>query len=129
MRRNGSRSNNSRGNGMRLPISVRILFQACRQWSANQDSRLGAALAYYTLFSIAPLLIIAIHIAGFFLGEDAARGKVVEQLSSLIGKDPAQAIQALGESAAHTKAGDWASLVSVGVLIIGSLSVFLNVRG
>ena len=53
---------------MALRTSFHIFVRACQQWSANQDSRLGAALAYYTLFSIAPLLVIAIHIAGFFFG-------------------------------------------------------------
>jgi membrane protein len=96
---------------------------------ANQDSRLGAALSYYTLFSIAPLLVIAIHIAGLFFGEDAARGKVVEHLSSMIDKESAQAIQKLVESAAQPKSGDWAPLVSFGVLVVGALSVFLHVRG
>src|SRR5207302_1808621 len=104
-------------------------WRACQQWSANQDSRLGAALAYYTLFSIAPLLVIAIYIAGLFFGEDAARGQVVEQLQQLVGKDSAQTIQSLVENAAQSKYEGWQSLLTFGVLIIGSLSVFLHVRG
>jgi membrane protein len=113
---------------MPLVNSFRILLRACQQWSANQDSRLGAALAYYTLFSIAPLLVIAIHIAGLFFGEDAARGRVADHLSSLIGKESAQAIQNLVENADQSKSGGWA-LVSFGVLVIGALGVFLHVRG
>src|SRR5438105_3105332 len=112
-----------------MPTSLQIFLRACRQWSANADSRLGAALAYYALFSIAPLLIIAIHIAGFFFGEDAARGQVGEQLSSLIGKESADAVQSLVEAAAKPRSDSWAALVSLGVLIIGALGMFLHVRG
>src|SRR5262245_59613903 len=111
-----------------MPTSIQIFLRACRQWSANSVSRLGAALAYYALFSIAPLLIIAIHIAGFFYDEDAARGQVVEQLSSLIGKESAEAVQTLVEAAARPRSGNWA-LVSLGVLVVGALGVFLHVRG
>ncbi|HWY86155.1 MAG TPA: YihY/virulence factor BrkB family protein [Gemmataceae bacterium] len=114
-----------------MPVltSVRILWRACQQWSVNQDSRLGAALAYYTLFSIAPLLVIAIRIAGLFFGEDAARGKVVEQLKEIFGPESASAIQNLIENAAQAKSEGWETLLTFGVLIIGSLSVFLHVRG
>jgi membrane protein len=114
---------------MALPTSFHIIWRACRQWSANADSRLGAALAYYTLFSIAPLLVIAIRIAGLFFGEDAARGKVVEQLQEYVGKDSAQAIQSLVEYAANAKSEGWTTVLTLGVLIVGSLSVFLHVRG
>ena len=115
----------------RLPLgtSLRIIWRACRQWSANDDSRLGAALAYYTLFSIAPLLVIAIRIAGLFFGEDAARGKVVEQLKEYVGTDSAQAIQSLVEYAGQAKSEGWTTVLTFVVLIAGSLSVFLHVRG
>ena len=115
--------------GLTLGNSLRIIWRACRQWAANDDSRLGAALAYYTLFSIAPLLVIAIRIAGLFFGEDAARGRVVEQLKEFVGTEAAQAIQSLVENAAQSKAEGWTTVVTFGVLIIGSLSVFLHVRG
>ena len=114
---------------MALGTSFHIIWRAGRQWSANGDSRLGAALAYYTLFSIAPLLVIAIRIAGVFFGEDAARGKVVEQLGQFIGPDSARAIQALVEYAGEAKAEGWSTILTFGVLIIGSLNVFVQVRG
>jgi membrane protein len=108
--------------------SLRIIWRACRQWVANQDARLGAALAYYALFSIAPLLIIAIHIAGLFFGEDAARGRVVQELRSLVGEDAAKTIQSLIQNADQPQAGGWATLVSFGILIIGALSIFVHMR-
>lgn len=114
---------------MALRTSFHIIWRACQQWSANNDSRLGAALAYYTLFSVAPLLVIAIRIAGLFFGEDAARGKVVEQLEQFVGSDAAHAIQTLVEFAGESKAEGWTTVLTFGVLVIGSLSVFLQVRG
>lgn len=109
--------------------SVRIIGRAFQQWGANKDSRLGAALAYYTLFSIAPLLVIAIRIAGLIFGEDAARGEVVNQLTDAVGKEPAVAIQNLVEEAAKSRTGTVAPVISLGLLVIGALGVFLHVRG
>ncbi len=108
--------------------SFRVFVQACRQWIANQDSLLGAGLAYYTLFSIAPLLVIAIRIASFFFEEQAARQEVIEQLSRFIGKDAAAFIQGLIDNAAQPQTGIWATVVSIVVLIVGALSVFLHMR-
>src|SRR5579859_7778505 len=93
-----------------------ILVRAGRQWSANGDSRLGAALAYYALFSIAPLLVIAITIAGVVYGDEAAQGKVKEYLSRYnIHPDSAAAIESLVEAAGQSQGAGWARLLSVAV--------------
>lgn len=109
--------------------SIRIIFRACRQWSANGDTRLGAALAYYALFSIAPLLVIAVTIAGAVFGEDAAKGQVETHLRDIIGEESAKAIQKMVENAGQPRGGSWAPSVSIALLVIGSLSMFLHVRG
>ncbi len=80
-------------------------------------------------FRLRPLLVIAIRIAGLFFGEDAVRGKVVEQLKEFVGTDSAKAIQALVEYAGDAKSEGWTTVLTFGVLIVGSLSVFLHVRG
>ncbi len=109
--------------------SVRIVIRAGRQWSANGDSRLGAALAYYALFSIAPLLVIAINIAGAVYGEDAARGEVKKQLSAYnIDPDSAGALQNLVENAAESHGAASARLLSIGVLLYGALGAFVHLR-
>lgn len=108
--------------------SFRILVRAAQQWSANNDSRLGAALAYYALFSIAPMFVIAVMIAGAALGEDAARGHVEEQLRDIVGPESAGFIQKLVEHAAEPR-GAWAPGVSIALLVIGALGMFLHVRG
>ncbi len=112
-----------------MKTSLRILWRACLQWGENKDSRLGAALAYYTLFSIAPLLLIAIRLAGLIFGADAAQGKVVEHLAEVLGLDTAQAIQALIQEASRPQTGTWATVVGLAVLIIGALGIFLHLRG
>ena len=61
-------------------------------WSNDYASSMGAALAYYTMFSIAPLLLIVISVAGLFFGEQAARGEILDQLQGLMGVDGAQAV-------------------------------------
>ena len=91
-------------------------------------SSMGGALAYLTLFSIAPILIIVIAIAGFFLGAEAARGEIVVQLRGLLGDDGATAVQALLESASKPEEGLFATAVSVVLLIIGATTIFAELQ-
>jgi membrane protein len=108
--------------------SLRILVRAGRQWSANGDSRLGAALAYYALFSIAPMLVIAINIAGRVYGEEAAQGQVKQFLSTYIDPDSAAALESLVESAGQAQGAALARLLSIGVLMFGALGAFVHMR-
>ncbi|MBI3411304.1 MAG: YihY/virulence factor BrkB family protein [Planctomycetes bacterium] len=110
-------------------ISLRIFWRACQQFGENNDSRLGAALAYYTLFSVAPLLVIAIYMAGLMYGADAASGQVAKELSMVIGKDEARAVQTLIDYANRPVEGTLASLISAAVLLAGALGIFLHLRG
>jgi membrane protein len=110
-----------------MVTSFRIIVRAFKQWSANRDSRMGAALAYYALFSIAPLLIIAVMIAGVLFGEDAARGRIQEHLGNLVGQEIAGTIERLVENASE-KRGGWAPGVSIALLVVGALGMFLHLR-
>ena len=67
-----------------LPLA-QLLLESVKGWSKDNVPRLGASLAYYTLFSIAPVLIIVIAVAGYFFGADAVRGEIVRQVDGLIG--------------------------------------------
>ncbi len=114
---------------MFIVTSLRIIYRAGRMWSVNQDARAGAALAYYTLFSFAPLLVIAIHIAGIFYGDDAAKGKVADHLRAIVGAESAEAIQKLIENTDKSRDSSfWTSRLSVALLFVASLSLFLNLR-
>jgi len=89
---------------------------------------MGAAIAYYTLFSIAPLLIIVIAIAGLVFGADVARTAVVEQLYRLIGRDGAVAVQALLGSSSEPGRNVVATLISILTLLFGATTVFAELQ-
>jgi len=109
-------------------IDARSLWSLAKesiaQWSADSASSMGAALAYYTIFSIAPLIVIAIAVAGFFFGADAARGELFSQLRDLIGDDGAAAIQGLVRSAGATGSGTFAAIAGIVTLLVGATTVF-----
>ncbi len=97
-------------------------------WSDDYASSMGAAIAYYTVFSIAPLLIIVISVAGLVWGRDAVQGEIVAQLSGLIGHDGAVGVQAIVESANRPAEGLIASAISVVILVIGATTVFAELQ-
>lgn len=113
-------------------MSPRRIWQLTKKsvaaWQDDHAASMGGALAYYTLFSMAPVLIIAIAVAGFFLGEDAARGEILVQLRGLLGEDGAAAVQALLESAARPSQGIIATLFSVVLLVVGATTVFAELQ-
>jgi membrane protein len=85
---------------------------------------MGAALSYYTLFSIAPLLLIVIAVAGWIFGDEAARGQLSSGLNSLMGEQGAQAIEGMLASANEPKEGIIATVAGVFVLLLGATTVF-----
>ena len=86
---------------------------------------LGAALAYYTVFSLAPLMTIAIAIAGFFLGKEAAQGQIFDELRGLLGAEGGKAVEEMVQSAnAQPTAGVVATIISVIMLLFGASGVF-----
>jgi membrane protein len=103
---------------------LRMLKAALGAWWNDQAPSKGAALAYYALFSIAPLLFLIITIAGMFFGTDAVRGVVVEQLSSLMGPNGAEAIEEMLAHVSELRTGRWAAALSIAVLLFGASSVF-----
>ncbi|HEX2825507.1 MAG TPA: YhjD/YihY/BrkB family envelope integrity protein [Burkholderiales bacterium] len=98
--------------------------QSMSSWSEDYAPSMGAALSYYTLFSIAPLLIIVIAVAGIFFGADAVQGVIFAQLQSLMGQEAAEAIQDMLATTSDPAAGGIATIVSVAGLAIGATTVF-----
>jgi membrane protein len=88
----------------------------------------GAALAYYTVFAIAPLFVIALTIAGFWFGEQAASQELFGQLSQLIGKEGSMAIQAMVTAIDRDRNGFWATFIAVFTLMIASTGVFVQLQ-
>jgi membrane protein len=101
-----------------------LIKAAASSWVDDYAQSMGAALAYYTMFSIAPLLLIVISIAGLIFGVDAARGEIVGQLQSLMGQQGAAAVQGLLESVSKPAESITATLVGAVLLLIGASTVF-----
>jgi membrane protein len=111
-----------------IPHFWRLIKKSCVAWMDDYASSMGAALAYYTVFSLAPLLLLVIAVAGLVFGAEAARGEIVVQLRGLIGADGAVAVQGLLESANAPAKSFWASIISVLTLLIGATSVFAELQ-
>jgi len=101
-----------------------VFKQAVKEFGEDKAPRLGAALAYYTMFSIAPLLLVVIAIAGFVFGKEAAQGQIFAQLHGLIGAKGAEALQDMVASAAKPKTGTLATIVGIVTLLFGASGVF-----
>src|SRR5947207_15938608 len=97
-----------------------VFRDAARDFGEDKAPRLGAALAYYTMFSIAPLLLVVIAIAGFVFGQEAARGQIFAQMRGLIGAHGAEAVQGMVASAAKPKTGTIGIIIGVGTLPLGA---------
>jgi membrane protein len=102
--------------------------QTASEWIDQGVSRLGAALAFYTLFAIAPLFVIVLAIAGLWFGEEAARRELFSQISGLVGSDGGEAIQALVSAAHKPKTGAWATVIAVATLFVGATGVFVELQ-
>lgn len=105
-----------------------LVREAVNDWIDDRAMSRGAAIAYYTVFSLAPLLLLVIAIAGLVWGEEAARGAIMGQLSGLTGPKGAEALEAMIRSASNTSSGILATVVSIGLLILGATSVFAELQ-
>jgi membrane protein len=105
-----------------------LLKQAFTEFQQDKAQRLGAALAYYTIFSIAPLLLIGIAIAGIVFGKSEAQAEIVEQLQRLMGDTAAKAITDMLVSSGKPKAGMVAVIIGIVTLLVGAAGVFGNLK-
>jgi membrane protein len=101
-----------------------IARQAIASWVDDDAPGMGAALAYYALFSIAPLVLVAVSIAGLVFGADAARGQIFVELRGLMGDAGASAVQGLLQSVSEPRAGALGTAAGLGVLLLGAIGVF-----
>jgi len=113
-----------RGRAPMIGAAWRLLRDSALAWVDDYAPSMGAALAFYTLFSLAPLLLIVISVAGLVFGEDAARGAILGQLSGLVGEQSAATIEAVLASLNRPAAGVTGTVVGVAMLLVGATSVF-----
>jgi membrane protein len=109
---------------MRSSDLLRLFKDAFADWREDKASRLAAALAYYTVFSIPPLLVTVVAIAGTFFGAEAARGQVAAELRGLIGAQGAELLESMLETAGRSEGTGLAGALGFAVLLFGASGVF-----
>lgn len=122
---------------MRFPTLLRLchprelyglMLDSARQWSRHRAASKGAALSLYMIFSLAPMLILVIAVAGAFFGEDAVRSELFDQMRDLTGERGAEVIQTVLASAHESGKGWVAALLSIGVLIFSATTAFAELK-
>ncbi|MCB1900243.1 MAG: YihY/virulence factor BrkB family protein [Rhodocyclaceae bacterium] len=112
-----------------LTTAVRYLlvpYRAARKWAADRCTTYAAALAYYSAFSLAPVLVIAVSIAGFFFGADAVSGKLVTELESLIGAEGAALLDRMIAASYQSESSGMAAAISFAVVLVGATGLFMQ---
>ena len=104
------------------------LKESAANWSAHKDARLGAALAYYSVFSVGPLVLVAIAVAGLAFGQDAVRGEVSAQIRGLLGETGAQALDAMLADASKPRDGMLATILGIGTLLFAATGVVVQLK-
>lgn len=113
----------------RLRVLGKLGRNAAKEFLEDKATRLAAALAYYTILSLAPLLVIAVAIAGAAFGERAAEGEIVGQVSDTVGENTAELIQEMLANAGQGSGGVVASVIGFGLLFFGASGVFAQLQG
>jgi len=106
----------------------RLLLDAGKAWFDHRASSKGAALSFYTLFSLTPILVLAITLVGYFFGQDTAQESIIDQIRSLVGVQGAEAAKIMLAAAHNDDSSFWATLVAVILLIIGATTVFAELK-
>ena len=115
-----------REHGARLAVSM--LKQTLQEWWEDGASRLAAALSYYTTFAIAPVLILVIAITGAIFGEEAVRGQIEREISSLVGNEAATFVEGMIARAGSEDSAGWASALGILALLFGATGVFVELQ-
>lgn len=113
---------------MNLKVMLKLLSATYTKWTADHAQGLGAALAFYAVFSLAPLLLIGIAIAGAVFGQEAAQGQIIGQIQDLVGEESANAIQRMIEEARKPAAGILATVLAMVMLLLGATGVFAQLQ-
>ncbi len=105
-----------------------LLRQTFAEWQRDKVSRLAAALAYYTTFSLAPVLVIVIAIASFLFEQSTVQDRIIEQLQGLLGENGAALVQEMLTNAQSQEGGIWATIISLVLLIVGASGLFIQLQ-
>jgi membrane protein len=105
-----------------------VAKESAGNWSSHEDSRQGAALAYYSVFSLGPIIVIAIAVAGFFFGRDAVSGQVASSIKDMLGDTGAKAVQAMLADAGRPREGLLATVLGLGTLLFAAIGVVVQLK-
>lgn len=105
-----------------------ILQAAAKNWLQSQAFIYAAALAFFTVFSIAPVMIVVVTITGLVLGERAARGELMDQLQQVVGPEAAEVIETAVVNSQIDQGGLWPSLIGIAAIIVGATTVFAQMQ-
>jgi membrane protein len=105
-----------------------IVKEAAENWSTHRDARQGAALAYYSVFSIGPLIVIAVAIAGLAFGQEAVNGQVAASIKGMLGDTGAKAVQAMLADASRPRQGLLATVLGLGTLVFAAVGVVVQLK-
>lgn len=105
-----------------------VAKETFKEFGEDKAPRLGAALAYYTVFSVGPLLLIAVAMAGIFFGQEAAQGKISAELGKVFGSEMAKSLEQMVQAAAKPKSGTIATIVGIVTLLFGASGVFAQLK-
>jgi len=112
----------------KLGVAWELTTATFNDWIDDNVPRLGAALAYYTLFSLAPMLVVAIGVAGLVFGQEAARGELFGQLQSLIGAEGAKLVESLLQSVSKPSHGILATILGLATFALGATTAFVELQ-
>lgn len=113
----------------KIRSAINLLKHTAYAFDDDNAFKLSASLSYYTIFALAPLLIIMISLSGFFFGRDAVRGKIYEQLNGVIGPEAALQIQQIISNAQQSHATTAGTILGIIILVIGATGVFTEIQG
>ncbi|MEZ0237962.1 MAG: YihY/virulence factor BrkB family protein [Methylophilaceae bacterium] len=112
----------------RLKHISRLMLGAIKAWFYHRASSKGAALSFYTLFSLTPILVLAITFVGYFFGQETAQGEIIKQIENLVGPQGAEAAKVMLAASQSDGSSFWATLIAVILLVIGATTVFAELK-
>jgi membrane protein len=105
-----------------------VAQEAATNWSSHKDARQGAALAYYSVFSLGPIIVIVIAIAGLFFGHEAVTSQVTASLKGMLGETGAKAIESMLAGASRPAEGALATILGIGALLFAAIGVVVQLK-
>jgi membrane protein len=105
-----------------------VVKEAATNWSSHKDARQGAALAYYSVFSLGPIIVIAIAVAGLLFGHEAVTSQVMSSIKEMLGETGAKAVEAMLAGASRPAAGILATVLGLGALLFAAIGVVVQLK-